>query len=178
MSGNANSLIKMLTNKYGSIDTTIPFKYDTDYEVKNNKRYVIWNTFTIMSTCSGERADYTAKEVYENDPNGNFHVNVFADLSPNGSPYFSPVTYLGKPNLWQTAIKGMPWQNQPIAYDRQSGWYINRQSKNLDWNQYVTNEQYNQQLLDQQMKVNDSNYFGQAIQNTASIFSAMKRIFL
>ena len=137
----SNSLISTLTNRFGSVDTTIPFKYDTDYEVMNNKCYVIWNTFTIMSTCSGERADYKAKEVYENDPDGNFHINIFADLSPNGSPYFSPVKYLGKNNLWQTAIKGMPWQNQPIAYDRESGWYVSRESKLLDYKEYLS--QYN-----------------------------------
>ena len=134
----SGSLISTLTNRFGSVDTTIPFKYDTDYEVMNNKCYVIWNTFTIMSTCSGERAEYKAKEVYENDPNGNFHINIFADLSPNGSPYFSPIKYLGKNNLWQTAIKGMPWQNQPIAYDRNSGWYINKHTKVLDYNQYAS----------------------------------------
>lgn len=138
----SGSLISTLTNRFGSVDTTIPFKYDTDYEVMNNKCYVIWNTFTIMSTCSGERADYKAKEVYENNPDGNFHINVFADLSPNGSPYFSPIKYLGKNNLWQTAIKGMPWQNQPIAYDRQSGWYVSRESKLLDYNQYLSQYTY------------------------------------
>lgn len=139
----SGSLISTLTNRFGSVDTTIPFKFNVDnYEVMNNKCYVIWNTFTIMSTCSGERSDYKAKEVYENDPNGNFHINVFADLSPNGSPYFSPIKYLGKTNLWQTAIKGMPWQNQPIAYDRQSGWFYNNSLKQMDMNQYVSDTKY------------------------------------
>lgn len=132
-----NSLISYLTNQYEKVDSGIPFKFSSTYKPFNNKCYVLWNTFTLMSTCSGERADYTAKEVYENVESGNFTVNVFADLSPNGSPYFSPFMYLGSNNVWQTAIKGMPWQNQPVAYDRQSGWYIQNQSKVLDWNQYV-----------------------------------------
>lgn len=160
----SNSLIGTLTNRFGSVDTTIPFKYDTDYEVMNNKCYVIWNTFTIMSTCSGERADYKAKEVYENDPDGNFHINVFADLSPNGSPYFSPIKYLGKNNLWQTAIKGMPWQNQPIAYDRNTGWYINKQTKFLDFSQYVHDYEFS---LDKNERDQSQN----AIQGIVGAFS-------
>lgn len=133
----SNSLISKLTNLYQRINSGIPFKFSSTYKPFNNKCYVLWNSFTLMSTCSGERAEYTAKEVYENSETGNFTVNVFADLSPNGSPYFSPLMYLGANNVWQTAIKGMPWQNQPVAYDRQSGWYIQNQSKVLDWNQYV-----------------------------------------
>ena len=155
----SNSLISKLTNLYQRINSGIPFKFNSTYKPFNNKCYVLWNSFTLMSTCSGERAEYTAKEVYENSETGNFTVNVFADLSPNGSPYFSPLMYLGENNVWQTAIKGMPWQNQPVAYDRQSGWYLQNQSKVLDWNQYVNDTNY-------AIKNADANIYKNAWNNT------------
>lgn len=130
-------LITTLSNTFQRLNSGIPFKFNSTYKPFNNKCYVLWNSFALMSTCSGERAEYTAKEVYENNENGNFTVNVFADLSPNGSPYFSPLMYLGANNVWQTAIKGMPWQNQPVAYDRNSGWYIQNQMKDIDYSQFI-----------------------------------------
>ena len=63
--------------------------------------------------------------------------------------------------MWQTAIKGMPWQNQPIAYDRQSGWFVERDRKILDWNQYVNDTNYG-------IKNADANIYKNAWNNTFS----------
>lgn len=135
-------LFDYLTSNYGDLDTSIKFKYDVDgYVPMNNKVYALWNIFTIMSTCSGARSEFSADEIYEPKPNedGTFHVTFYADLSPNGRPYFSPKYYYGtNRNSYSLAIAGMPWQNQPIAYDRLSGNAFDSVNRQIEINKFLT----------------------------------------
>lgn len=146
-----SSMIYEISNNYGDLDTNISYKFEIpDYTPLNNKVYALWNIFTIMSTCSGSRSQFKASEIY--DPSKpNFNVTFFADLAPNGKPYFAPSVYHGsRNNTLELAITGMPWQNQPIAYDRKSGTDFDVVERQINLNEFATrqmgvdlNETYN-----------------------------------
>lgn len=134
------SLFTRISSNYGTdMNTNIKYKYDVDgYTPMNNKVYALWNIFTLMSTCSGNRAEFKADEIY-NPTSETFNLTFFADLAPNGKPYFAPSYYYGSTrNALNLAISGMPWQNQPIAYDRTSGSAFDVVNRQIELNQFLT----------------------------------------
>lgn len=136
-----SSMIYEISNNYGFLDTNIPYKFEIpDYTPLNNKVYALWNIFTIMSTCSGSRSQFKASEVFDlTKPN--FNIAFFADLAPNGKPYFAPEMYHGsRNNTLELAITGMPWQNQPIAYDRKPGTDYDVINRQINLNEFATKQ--------------------------------------
>lgn len=136
-------LLASITPNYGEIDTSLPFKVSYTKQIKNNKVYALWHVFTIISTCSGNSVQLKAEEVFPpaTSQDTTFKLGFWADLSPNGCPYYAPFYFMGNTAIpIENCVKGMPWQNQPITYDRASGTAFDIVNRQIDLNSFATQE--------------------------------------
>lgn len=136
-------LLASITPNYGEIDTLLPFKVSYTKQIKNNKVYALWHVFTIISTCSGNSVQLKAEEVFPpaTSQDTTFKLGFWADLSPNGCPYYAPFYFMGNTAIpIENCVKGMPWQNQPITYDRASGTAFDIVNRQIDLNSFATQE--------------------------------------
>lgn len=139
-------LLASITPNYGEIDTLLPFKVSYTKQIKNNKVYALWHVFTIISTCSGNSVQLKAEEVFPpaTSQDTTFKLGFWADLSPNGCPYYAPFYFMGNTAIpIENCVKGMPWQNQPITYDRASGTAFDIVNRQIDLNSFATQEMSN-----------------------------------
>lgn len=136
-------LLASITPNYGELDTLLPFKVAYTKQIKNNKVYALWHVFTIISTCSGNSVQLKAEEVFPpaTSQDTTFKLGFWADLSPNGCPYYAPFYFMGNTAIpIENCVKGMPWQNQPITYDRASGTAFDIVNRQIDLNSFATQE--------------------------------------
>lgn len=126
-----------MAGAHENVPTGLLFDYS---HTRNAKAVALYNVFGLVSSCSGNKREFKAEEVYEPSQES-FTVEMFADVSPNGKPYFKPMFYLGKRGTaFEQAISGGTWQNQPIAYDRQSGSYFTQANRLVELNQFALQE--------------------------------------
>lgn len=143
-------LLASITPNYGELDTLLPFKVAYTKQIKNNKVYALWHVFTIISTCSGNSVQLKAEEVFPpaTSQDTTFKLGFWADLSPNGCPYYAPFYFMGNTAIpIENCVKGMPWQNQPITYDRASGTAFDIVNRQIDLNSFATQELSNDLAL-------------------------------
>lgn len=143
-------LLASITPNYGELDTLLPFKVAYTKQIKNNKVYALWHVFTIISTCSGNSVQLKAEEVFPpaTSKDTTFKLGFWADLSPNGCPYYAPFYFMGNTAIpIENCVKGMPWQNQPITYDRASGTAFDIVNRQIDLNSFATQEMSNDLAL-------------------------------
>lgn len=112
-------LYKSIANNSSFIDSELPFKYTPN--VLNNKVFALFNNYVLASICSGERIEFNADEIFVNGaPSPSFRL--WADVSPNGCPYCRPTIYRGNgSDPFMMCVKGMNWQNTPLAFNVKSG---------------------------------------------------------
>lgn len=88
--------------------------------VHNTKVYALYNDYTLLSACSGDRATWKAEDLYSGGNAPTFRH--YADLSPSGRPYMQPDRYHGSITaLYQEAVKGENWFRLPYSYTGISG---------------------------------------------------------
>lgn len=110
-------LIDSMKNNRGDVDSQLPFQYTT---ALNNKVFALFNNYVLSSICSGERLEFNADEIYQNTSSPLF--TLWADLSPNGCPFARPQYYRGNnSDPFMMCVKGMNWQNTPLAFNIKSG---------------------------------------------------------
>lgn len=106
--GNDSSVVENTRSGVTQIDGPA-YKYGT-YTPKNNKVYALYNTYTIVSVGSGNRASFPASELYYNDDAPRFAI--FANVAPGGCPYLQPVFYGRRlTNPFENAVQGAIWIN-------------------------------------------------------------------
>lgn len=95
------------------------YKYGTR-NVNNNKVYALYNNYVVLSSCSGDRLEWPAEDIYSGGDSPAFRH--MADLSPAGRPYIQPTKYHGSDTvMYQEAVKGEEWYRLPYAYTGASG---------------------------------------------------------
>lgn len=119
-----NGQINNLVSVKADVKPNIPFKYGTSVPVQNNKVFSLYNTYFLLSVCSGDKQQF---EGYEISFAGNEALSrpvftCYADLSPAGAPYAQPKYFLASPTQpFQMSVKGMNWQNTPFTFLNKSG---------------------------------------------------------
>lgn len=108
-----------IENNYGLVNSDLNYEYATG--VLNKKVFALFNTYTLSSICSGESNQFSADEIYHAGDVAP-SIAVWADLSPEGNPYFRPEYYKGNNvDFMMECIKGSSWQNTPIGFSTKSG---------------------------------------------------------
>lgn len=89
--------------------------------VHNNKVYAMYNSYHVLSSCSGDAKDFDASDIFISGSDRP-QFTVFADLGPQGKPYLQPTMFRGAvTGPFQQAIAGAPWLRLPFAFTGQSG---------------------------------------------------------
>lgn len=108
-----------IANRAGYVASTLVYEYAKN--VINKKVFASFNTYTLLSICSGDSKEFQADEIYHPGDKAP-RIAVWADLSPEGNPFFRPEYYLNNnTDFFMNCIQGSPWQNTPIAFATQSG---------------------------------------------------------
>lgn len=129
--------------------TDLPYVYGT----ANNRKvfYSDYMPYGIIS-CSGDKAEYTAAEIYENSAGtGAPILRYMADPRVDGKPYFN-YKYINGDSTYSTffsrAVAGMQWKETPLVYEGASGsalksldYLQSRQSANLEYTQNYAKQQ-------------------------------------
>lgn len=127
-------------NAYGVVASNLPYQYTTG--VLNKKVFSLFNTYTLSSICSGDSNTFEADEIYHSG-DVSPKISVWADLSPEGNPYFRPEYYKGNNvDFFMECIKGSAWQNTPIGFSYKSG---------VDLDLANFNDRYYQYSLDKEL---------------------------
>lgn len=136
--------IKYVNGMYQEWESQMPFKYYPD--VKNNKVFALYNTFSIVSMVSGNSAEFEAHDLYTS---GEYPIFILkSDPAPNGTVYCQPKTFQGSPcRYYEQAVAGLPWLSAGVLYEGASGGALtlaNAQRRNQveRENQRMNNERY------------------------------------
>lgn len=139
--------IRSITGACEEVTPAIPFKYETGGTIHNNKVFALFNSYFVLSICSGDKLAFEAYEIglKYNSPMSRPKFQCFADMTPNGAPYCQPSYY----NTTETppflmAVKGMNWQNTPFTFMEKSGALIDTQTFNRQMRQMQSNANANQ----------------------------------
>lgn len=88
--------------------------------VKNNKAVCLYNTYTVLSTSSANKAEFDAHELYSGGSSPDFKVSV--DPAPNGTCYCQPTYFEGASTQYlEHSVAGMQWLNAGFVYEGSSG---------------------------------------------------------
>ena len=124
--GNGNRGISSLVGK--SIEKEINIQNVTppltDIENINNlKTLKLFLTVSVMSTISGDRADYNWEEIATPGDDRIIKFYAWADPSPNGRPYCQPSYYYGRQIDGENMqlIQGSPWYKPQMVIPGKSG---------------------------------------------------------
>lgn len=135
-----------ITGKTRIYPSKLPYAYAT---VKNKKVFAVFNVYTIISSASGNSAEFKAEELYSGGSEPNLRVVI--DPAPSGTAYCQPTYYEGKPvQRLEHAIAGLPWLNAGMQMEGASGAgliTVNAQRKN---SQVKMNAIYQQESANQQ----------------------------
>ena len=129
------------------VSPNIPFKYNPGFSVNNNKVFSLFNSYFLLSICSGDKQTF---EGYDIGWNGNTALTkpvftCYADLSPAGAPYAQPKYYMSAPaQPFQMCVKGMNWQNTPFTFNNKSGSEIDTMMYDRQMRQMQSNANANQ----------------------------------
>ena len=118
--------ISLYGKMYSDSPSNIIFLYGNN--VKNNRlRYGKYNVYGIVSLASGNRSEFKAEDLYNNDsPTTSPDVDMIADPRQNGKPYFK-FSYIKNMDAnvdgseFMNSIEGIAWDNAPINYSQSSG---------------------------------------------------------
>lgn len=115
----------LIIGKRATARTAIPWEYAQN--VKNKKVFSLYNSYTLISNCSGDQSSYEAYELHSAEGSetapGWVTIN---DPAPNGKPYAQPVYFDGSnTEPFIKAITGAEWLNQPLGFTMSSGWSMN-----------------------------------------------------
>lgn len=148
ISRNTQGDIRSITGACEEVTAQIPFKYDIgNYTIQNNKVFAMWNTYFLMSICSGDKLMFEAFEIGldNNRVLSKPKFKCFADMTPNGAPYCQPSYYDAQETApFLMSIKGMNWQNTPFTFANKSGSLIDTQTFNRQMLQMRGNANANQ----------------------------------
>lgn len=90
------------------------------YAPKNQKVYALYNIYNIMSSCSGDRAEWKAEDIYSGGDKPEFLE--YADCSPAGKPFIQPSYFHGeRTKMYQECVKGEEWLRVPLSFASPSG---------------------------------------------------------
>ncbi len=115
----------LLANSSGNStpSTNLAFRYG-NYVPRNNKVYDLFNNYYLLSSCSGNRGEYSAHDIFNNSDVPSF--SVYADLAPTGRPYIQPLIFHGsQTGPFQEAIAGEEWYRLPLSFTGRRGSAIN-----------------------------------------------------
>lgn len=100
-------------------------KFDWQYASGvHNKRVFTgrFNSYGIISTASGNKAEFLPEDIYEGKNSTTPLVVYTADVRTSGKPYFRYKRYKGETsNFWMNCIAGLSWANIPLLYTDKSG---------------------------------------------------------
>lgn len=120
-SGAITTLVNMGADKTPS--DAMLYRYGSR-SVHNAKVYAMYNIYHLLSSCSGDRGEWKAEDLYSGGDKPTFVE--YADLSPNGKPFMQPKYYHGaQTKMYQETVKGEAWLRVPLSYTEGSGNLIN-----------------------------------------------------
>lgn len=117
----SSSVIQTVTNLTSTRtpSNNMLYRYG-NYSPKNNKIYALYNTYHVMSSCSGDRAEWRAEDIYSGGDKPTFLE--YADCSPAGKPFLQPEYFHGaRTKMYQECVKGEEWLRVPLSFALPSG---------------------------------------------------------
>lgn len=135
-------MISKISGNSAQYATGMPYKYA---DVKNNKVFSLFNSYTITSITSGDSNTFDAKDLYAGGSAPDLVVQT--DPSPTGTVYCSPTYFEGKKtHRLEQAVAGLPWLNASFTYTQGSGGGIGmmnarRKNQSVDYNRDIAKDQ-------------------------------------
>ena len=89
---------------------------------KNTKACTLYNVYILASMATGNKAEFEAKDLWENDEGTSPTWATYADPSAGGTVYAQPETYEGSQTMpMEQAVASAPWLTAGYIYQQSSG---------------------------------------------------------
>ena len=117
----ADGFVEMVTSTETVYTANIPVLPD-GYVPENYKAALLHQKIKLISTVSGETAEFSASQIADSIVDGKYDFVCWANPGPEGAPYCRPTVIKGNKSRMFGAVRGSNWQNAPFANTGQEGW--------------------------------------------------------
>lgn len=115
--GTRRAVYGTLEGIHSEVSSAIPYVYSN---IKNNKCYSLYNSYTISNIASGDSVTRKASEIYTSGSTSP-RIIIWSDVSPSGKPYARFKSINGNTLQYESPCQGSQWNNNQLCFNGASG---------------------------------------------------------